>query len=236
MFVGGAVFRKGWSEGLGGPIQLPLTARLGGAGGGDLVPDGAHFSVGGGLQPLDLFFERADGRHLADVGRHAPEKQIAGDVERSRRNVALIGVRFHFFRARQLSAQIGERSVMYFPVGGDKRLAGGFIGSGIGGRKFRRRDESGLAEVLIARRFRLTVPKLLVFHFGGGEFGNTLKTHDDVAQVGDGRVAVLEVKTLQELRRIMGAHPGQGFDDGIRRPAVSRQRVSALLRRHRSDG
>ena len=62
-------------------------------------------------------------------------------------------------------------------------------------------------KILIARRARLPVPQLLVFNLGGGQFGDAFEAHHHVAEVGNGRVAVLEVEALEELLRVVRAHP-----------------------------
>ena len=98
-----------------------------------------------------------------------------------------------------------------------------------------RRHKSGFRKILIARRSRLAVPELFVFHFGGGELGNPFEAHHDVPQVGDGSVAVLEIEALEKLGGVVRAHPIDGIADGIGRAAVARQRECALLGRHRAD-
>ncbi len=69
---------------------------------------------------------------------------------------------------------------------------------------------AGTGKILIARRFRLAIPKRLLFDLGGGQFGDALEAHHGVAQVGDGSVAVLEIEAFEEFLRIVGAHPFDG--------------------------
>ena len=85
---------------------------------------------------------------------------------------------------------------------------------------------------MIARRSGLAVPQLFVFDLGGGELGDAFKAHDDVAKIGDGSVAVLEVKTFEELGGIVRAHPLDGIANGISGTRVSRQRIGDLFRGH----
>ena len=70
---------------------------------GDLSAEFAHFGEFGDAQALDLLFERADAGDLADVGGHAPEQQVARNIEGAGRDVARIGVGLHRFGARQFA-------------------------------------------------------------------------------------------------------------------------------------
>ncbi len=88
-------------------------------------------------------------------------------------------------------------------------------------------------KVLIAARFRLAVPDRFVFQPDGGQFGDILKTDDDVAEIGDRRVAVVEVELLPEFFRGVAVHPLDAVLDGVGRAAVAGERVGAFLRRHR---
>ena len=94
----------------------------------------------------------------------------------------------------------------------------------------------GLREILITRAARLAVPELLVFYLGGGQFGNAFEANGDVAQIGNGGVAVLEIEALQKFRGIVRADPLDRIANRIGRPAVASQRVGDLFRRHRRHG
>ncbi len=101
--------------------------------------------------------------------------------------------------------------------------------------QLRRRDESGLREILIARRFRLAVPQRFVFDLARRQFADALEAQHRMAQIGDRLVAVLEVEALEKTLRIVRPHPVDRLPDGIGRPAVPRERISAFFRRHRGD-
>ena len=93
----------------------------------DFIAQAAQLLIFGGLQPPDLFLHRANAGDLADIGWHAPEEQVAGDVEGARRQVALVSVRLHVLGARQTLGQGGKREVFYLAVGGEQSFAGGLI-------------------------------------------------------------------------------------------------------------
>ena len=95
---------------------VPAAIRLGGAGLRDLFRQLAQFGVFGCLQAADLLFQRADAGHLADVGGHAPEQQVARHVEGARRQVALVGVGLHVRGARQ-ALRRGRRRPVCFHLG-----------------------------------------------------------------------------------------------------------------------
>ena len=92
----------------------------------------------------------------------------------------------------------------------------------------------GEQQMLAIGRALMTNPKLLILDLSRGEFGDAFKADGDVTEVGDGSVAVLEVEALEELRRIVSAHPFHRFTNGIGRPAVARECIGDLLGRHRS--
>src|SRR5205814_9804297 len=102
---------------------------------------------------------------------------------------------------------MSKRRIVDFAVGGQKGIPGRFVGLDFDAAELRRYDKSRFSEILIARRFRLPVPELLILDFGGGKLRNPLEAEDDVAEIGDRCVAVLEVEAFEELRRIVGAHP-----------------------------
>src|SRR5690242_6905410 len=103
-------------------------------------------------------------------------------------------------------------------------------------REFGRKDGFGFGEILIARAARLAVPELLVFDLGGGELGHAFKADRYMAQVGDRGVAVLEIKAFEKFRRVMGADPIERVTYRIGRPAVARQGIGELFRRHWRNG
>jgi hypothetical protein len=81
--------------------------------------------------------------------------------------------------------------------------------------KLRRHNETGLPEVLIARRSRLPIPELLVFDLSGSEFGDAFETHRQMAEIGDGRVTVLKIEAFEKTLGVMGPHPIDRLSDGI---------------------
>ncbi len=205
------------------------------AGFGNFKAQVTHFTEFRNAQTLDLFFERANACHLTDIGRDTPEQAVTRDVESAGRDVAPVRFGLHRFRPGQLLAQIRIHAGVDLLVGRDQPVARSLILGGLCGIEFRRRDKTALRKILIARRFRLAVPKNFVFHFARREFADAFEAENGVTQVRDRLVTVLEVKTLQELLRVMRAHPLNRLPDGIGRAAVARQSVSALLRRQRCD-
>ncbi len=125
---------------------------------------------------------------------------------------------------------------MNLVIGVEQLLPGCGVSGGRVASQFRRRDETGAREILIARGAGLAVPQLFVFDLSGGELGDAFKTHDDVAQIGDGRVAVLEVEAFEKLGGIVRPHPLDGIANGIGGAGVSRQRIGDLFRGHGRDG
>src|ERR1022692_1627260 len=87
------------------------------------------------------------------------------------------------------------------------------IGGGGGARQFGRRDKAGAREILVARRLRLPVPERLLFDLGRGQLRKAFEAQHGMSQVGDGSVAVLEIEALQELLRIVRAHPRERLAD-----------------------
>ena len=119
---------------------------------------------------------------------------------------------------------------MNLVVGVEQLLRGRGVDAACAPVEFRRRDEAGARKILIARRARLAVPQLFVFNLGGGELGDAFKAQHDVAQIGDGGVAVLEVEALEKLGGIVRAHPLDGIANRIGRARVARQRIGDLFR------
>ena len=216
-------------------MRVPGAAGPGGAGGGRFAGQLVQLGVLGRLQPPDLLLERADAGDLADICRNAQKQKVAGDIERTRGDVALIGVRRHFRRPGQGFREMRGDGGVHLVVRGEEVVRGSPIPRGLGSLKLGRRDEAASGEVLIAGRFGLPVPKLLVLDFDGGHFGDPFEAQRQVTQVGDGRVPVLKVEVLEELRRIVRPDPIDGLSDGIGGPAVAGQRVGALLGRHRGE-
>src|SRR4249920_491013 len=70
-------------------------------------------------------------------------------------------------------------------------------------------------KVLISARFRLAIPQGLVFESNRGEFGNIFETDDDMAQVGDRRMAVVEIELIPELFSRMSMHPAEAALDRV---------------------
>ena len=226
---------EGGSERLGGS-GVPFALRLGGAGLGEFGSEIAEFGVLAGFKTADLLFDRADAGDLTDIRGHAPEEQIAGGVEGASGEVAAVGLGLHIVRAREAGGKGGEGEFLNLDIGGEEGGGGLAIFDGGGAGEFERRDEPGLREVLVARRLGLAIPERLFFDSGGGEFADAFETDDGVAKVGDRGVAVLKVKTLEELLRIVGAHPVQGLADGIGRSTITGEREGALFRRHGGHG
>src|SRR5271166_713600 len=217
------------------PVRIPAAAGLSRTCRGDFAGQLADFSILGGFHPAHLPLQRADAGYLPHSRRNTEAQQIARDIERAGAQVAVIGVRLHRFRLRELLAERFENFRVHGVISG-QQFRGGF---GVKGRlrsiQFRRRHKAGFRKILIARRSSLPVPKLLVLDFGGRELRDSFETHHHVPKIGDGGVPVLKIKALQEFRGIVRPDPLDGIADGIRRAAVARQGVSTLLSRHRPD-
>ena len=120
--------RQGGGQRLDRGGLVPDAIRLGRAGLRDLVRQLAQLGIFRGLQPPDLLFQRADAGHLADVGRHAPEEQVARDVERAGRQVAPIGLRLHVVGPRQALGQaVPSASRVDLRVGRQQSFARGLV-------------------------------------------------------------------------------------------------------------
>ena len=228
MGVGVAVLGEGGGEGFGLGV-VPAAGGGRGAGGGDFGADGADLGVGRGLEAADLLFEGADAGDLADVGGDGPEEEVAGDVEGAGGDVALVGVGLHVVGPGELARQMSEGRVVDEAIGGEEGVAGGLELGDFEAGEFGGDDEAGFAEVLVAGGFGLAVPELLVFGFGGGEFGDAFEAEGEMAEVGDGGVAVLEVEAFEELGGVVGADPVEGLGDGVGRAAIAGEGVGALF-------
>ena len=199
-------------------------------------PSLAEFLIGRSLQPPNLFFEGADADHLPDAGGNSKEETVASDIESAGGNDCA-------YRPRASCPRGGE-------VSPDTRRA--FVR----GRERTRREArlplrgSNVTCVLwqtpAARHNRIarnpdigtTVPdrpKAARLRSRWRQVPKRLQSRSPNAQVGDGGVAVLEIEAFQKLTGIVRANPFNGIANGIRRPAVARQRVSKLLRRHRGE-
>src|SRR5581483_12210182 len=86
-----------------------------------------------------------------------------------------------------------------------------------------RRDETLPRKILIPVRLRLSVPERLLLDLGSRDLRDPLEAQDGMTQIGDRGVAVLKIETLQELLRIVGAHPFETLTDRVGRPAVASQ-------------
>lgn len=91
-------------------------------------------------------------------------------------------------------------------------------------------------KILVPAGFGLTVPERLVFQPDRGEFRDIFKTDNDVAEIRDRGMAVVEVELFPELLRGMTMDPVDAGFDRVGLPAVARQGIGGLLRRHRRDG
>ena len=191
----------------------------GGAGGGfaEFCTEVAHFGEGMREQPGDLGFERACVDDLAERGIGGERQQVAGDVEGAGLEGALVGLGLHRLGARDALAQGFVDGSGGALVGGEEILDGvrvEFGGSGIGGEVGK--VPAGFLEVLIAGGAFLAVPALFVDQDDGGQQAQALDGEGDVGQVGDGAVAVLEIKGVEELLGALGADLGEGFAHGER--------------------
>ncbi len=121
---------QGWRQWLAG-ILVPPAIRFGGAGGRDFLPQAAHFLVLGDAQALDLFFERPDTGHLADIGGHSPKQQVSSYVESTRRDVALVSLGLHLFGSRQRLTKVVHHAGAHLLVGPHQGLACGLVANSV---------------------------------------------------------------------------------------------------------
>ena len=206
------------------------------AGLGNLSAQFADFAELGNAQAADLLFQSPDARDLSDVGGHAPEEQVARDIESARRDVTAVGGFLHRFRTGQFVAEPCIHARVDVFVSGEQCAAGVLVTCSVVAREFGRSDETAGGEVLIAGRFGLAIPQGFILDFARGKLADALEAEHGVAKVGYGLVTVLKVIAFEELLRVVGAYPGDGVADGIGGAAVARQSVSALLGRHGSNG
>jgi hypothetical protein len=183
-------------------------------------PEVADLGGGVGEQARDLGFEGAGADDLAERGVGGQRKQVAGDVEGAGFEGALVGLGLEGLGAgtRRRRIENGGGGAL---VGGEEifdgarsRAAGGGILAEIG------EIPAGFEEVLIAGGALLAVPALLVDQDDGGQQAEPLDGEGDVGQVGDGAVAVLKIKGVEELLGALGADFGQGLAHGERGAGV----------------
>src|SRR5437762_10044811 len=113
--------RQRGRKSLAGAVGAPEAIRLPRASLADLLAEAPQLVVLGRFEPPDLTLERPDTGDLADVGRNAPEQQVASDVESPRRDVPLVSLRFHLLGAGQLAREIFERAGADLPIGVEQR-------------------------------------------------------------------------------------------------------------------
>src|SRR5262249_16830717 len=119
-------------EGLGCPA-IPAAIGIGGAGGGNILTGTAQLGVLAAVDAAGLFFAGREGGYVGQVGGHAPEEQVARDVECAGCEVAAVGFGLHVVGPRKLFGEAGEGGVVDFGVGGQEGLAGGAVeGGGVG--------------------------------------------------------------------------------------------------------
>ena len=100
-----------------------------------------------------------------------------------------------------LFGQVLHQAPVDIEIGGEqflRRRAVNGLSSGV--EQFGRRDDVALGEILVAARFRLPVPELLVFDFDRRKLRDALEAEDRMAEVGDRGVPVLEVEAVEKLR------------------------------------
>ena len=89
---------------------------------------------------------------------------------------------------------------------------------------------AALFEILVARGALLAVPALLVNHHNGGQDGQLFNGKSDVGQIGNGTVAILEIKRVEKLLGFLLADLLERLLHGERRPRVLRHGVSLHFR------
>ena len=148
-------------------------------------------------------------------------QQVAGHVEGAGAERALVGLGLQRLGARDAAAQQFKNRGGNALVGAEKILDGLGVKlrrSGVFSKT--RKIPAGFEEVLVARGALLAVPARLVDEHDGGQQAEPLDGKGDVGQVGDGAMAVLKIKGIQELLGALGADFGQGLAHGERRAGV----------------
>ena len=171
----------------------------------------AYLFVSRGAQAADLLLEGPDAGDLADASGNAEQQQVAGDVEGAGGDVALVGVGLHRLRPRKRGGEVFHHAGVNRAIGGEQGRGGAFVVGGLGGVEPRGADEARTGEVLVAAGAGLAVPQGLVFELDGGNLADALEAEREVAQVGYGGVAVLEIEVLHELAGVVGKHPAEGL-------------------------
>ena len=89
---------------------------------------------------------------------------------------------------------------------------------------------AALLEILIARGALLAVPALLVGHVDRRQNREPLNRQRDVRQVGDGAMAVLKIKGIEKLLRLLRADLLERFFHGERRARILGHGIGLNLR------
>ena len=153
-----------------------------------------------GEQPRDLGLQRPRIHNLAQRGVGSQGQQVARYVKGARLERSLVGVRWHGFRAGNTPAQsikdrrggslVGVKKL--FDILGVELCRGGILAE-------IREKPAGFEKILVAGGALLPVPALLVHQDDGRQQAEPLNGHGNVGQIGDGAVAVLKIKGVQEL-------------------------------------
>ena len=164
---GDSVFDEGGgsADGPGVGVGVP-----GGRGGGvaELVAEGADLGEVTGEEAGDLGFEGAGIDDLPEGGIGGEGEEVAGGIEGSCLEGALVGFGLHGLGAGDRMLQGFEHTGADAVVGGEGLLDGLGV-EGRGGFRRGRGEPAGAAEVLVASGALLTVPALLVDQGNGGE-------------------------------------------------------------------
>ena len=190
-------------ESLGRPgVEVPC-----GTGGGVTQLCAQVPNLGGGMgeQARDLSFEGAGAHDLAERGIGCQRQQIAGDVEGAGAESALVSLQLQGFGARNAAAEQVEDSGADMLVG----IEEAFYGFGVELGRFGifseiREIPAGPEEVLVAGGTLLAVPAGLVDEGNGSQQTESLDGEGDVSQVGDGAMAILKIKGVEELLGALG--------------------------------
>ncbi len=207
------------NEGAGG-LGVDVPGR-GGGGFAEFCAEEADFGGGMREQAGDLGFKSAGADDLAERGVGGEREQVAGDVEGAGAEGALVGFGLEAFRACDALAEQIEDGGADALVGGEEAVDGLGIELGRSGICSEIREiPAGFEEILIAGGAFLAVPAGLVDEDNGGKEAEALDGEGDVGEVGDGAVAVLKIKGVEELLGALGADFGKRLAHGERGAGV----------------
>ena len=153
----------------------------------------------------DLRFQGARVDDFSQRSVRGQRQQVAGTIEGSGAQGAVVGVLLHFFRLGNLGAEQFDRTAGNFVIAGEERfnlLRIKLPRLDVGAEC--RQIPATLFEILIAGGAFLAVPALLIHQHDGRQQRQTFHGKGDVRQVRNRTVTILEIECVQELFGTLG--------------------------------